>query len=290
MKKILFSISLMLGAVAFQAQVKVGANAQTEGTKDYVGLSVSSNTKQGFMPPVVVLTDIADKVLPIKNPVEGMLVYNLGSSTVQQGMYVWNAAANGGNGIWVQLADTSNIISTMTMVNSQPFKLLANAALGDYQTLNSVTYNKLTDKIGAEYDANGLTLVANSGYVITVALNIKPADAAYYLNNNGLAGTHAHLHKYILALKDTNGNIHGTPVRVSSVSGVGANDNVHTVYATFAFPIVLTKVTLFPHIAYEKNASNSNEGTYYPNQPAGNSGAIEIVDSKIYIERGILAL
>lgn len=280
----------MLGVVSFSAQVKIGSDARVEGIKKHIGMAVSSNTKQGFMPPVVVLTDVADKVLPIKDPVEGMIIYNLGSPTVQQGMYVWNAVANDGNGLWIQLADTSNIISTMSMVNSKPFKILGNVPLGEYRTLNAVTYTKLTDKIGAEYNTNGLTLIANSGYVVTVALNIKATNKEYYLNNNGMGATNAHLHKYILALKDINGNIYGTPIRVSSVSGVGGNDDTHTVYATFSFPVVLQPITLFPHIAYEKNNENENEGTYYYNKPLGNSGEIEIVNSKIYIERGILAL
>lgn len=295
MKKYILSIIGLFGFLA-QGQVVIGSNADnTEPSKSYVGLEARSNDKQGVQIPMVAITDITSRITPVKDPVDGMLVYNF-NSTVPQGLFVWDAKANRGEGLWKQMADTSNIISSMLLKTQmdKEYNILRNVPVGTFVSMlkSSTTpnpqYEVVANEIGAKFSATeGITLPKNSGYLVTLAFDVMITNTGL---NTGISGTNLHLHKYIIKLMDKDGNVYGTPAKVSESSVIGNNRNSHSIYATFSFPLTLNDVTLFPYIAYENETNGTNGGSYYMGKPAGNTGEIKILSARIHIERGMLAL
>lgn len=287
MKKYFLS-AISLFSILAQGQVVIGSTASTTTeVKDYVGLEVRSDNKQGVQLPMVAITDITSTTTPVANPIDGMMVYNF-NSTVPQGVFIWSQKANDGNGMWVQMADTSNIISSMLMKSSEPYSVLRNTPMGEFASLLSPTYKVVANEIGATFSpTEGLTLPANSGYTITLALDIEAPNIKTRL---GMGNSNIYLHKYTIKLQDKTGKTYAVPANVSDISVVGKNANSHSVYATFTFPLTLVPVTLFPYIAYENETNGGNGGSYYRNRPTGNTGEIIIKSARMHIERGILAL
>lgn len=265
MKKIFLSI-LSLTTLVMQGQVVIGNTASTTTkTKDYAGLEVRSEN-QGILFPVVYLKNITDNTYPINAPIDGMMIYNIGS-TVQQGIYIWNQSENNGKGLWVQMADTSNTISSAFLKTTQPYTITPNS--NTYTSLINSSFVEVANQIGESYITDkGIKLPENSGYTLTLAMDIEKAP-----NTSGIDGTDLHNHKYIISLITERGETESSPVYVSSISVAGKNNNQHSVYASFSFPILLTPVILFPHIKYDGN---------------NNSGAITIKSARIHIDRGIL--
>lgn len=295
MKKIFYSLSLLICSASAFGQVVVGsANNNTPSVKKYAGLEVKSDKPKGFLPPVVSLTDITSKTVPIKNPVDGMLVYNHGS-IVTPGLYVWVASKNRGNGEWSQLADTSNVINSMLLETSTDFDILENVPIGQQVSLLNNNYNIITNQIGAKLSNKGLTLVGNSGYIISITMDIS-VDYSAIPNyaTKGIGDTDIYSHNYVLELRDINGKVYGAPVNISAVSRAGYNNNQHSIYTIFSFPITIESVTIFPHISYENktnvDGNKTNGGSYYTGFPAGNTGKVTVKNVNIQIERGVLSL
>lgn len=268
MKKIFLSI-LSLTTLVMQGQVVIGNTASTTTeTKDYAGLEVRSNN-QGLQLPIVRLKNITDSTYPIENPIDGMLVYNIDGPT-QQGIYIWNQKENNGKGLWVQMADTSNTISSAFLKTEQPYTITPNS--NTYTSLINSSFVEVANQIGESYITDkGIKLPENSGYTLTIAMDIENN----HNGRRGIDGTDLFENKYILSLITTNGEIKAKPVYVSALSVDKKDGNQHSIYASFSFPILLDSVILFPHIKYD--------GTT-------NSGAITIKSSRIHIDRGILAL
>ncbi|MDO4224949.1 MAG: hypothetical protein Q4C75_03545 [Bergeyella zoohelcum] len=290
MKKIFIATNILLGLWG-NSQVIVGPTASTATPKSYAGLEVRSdeNLKQGIGIPVVALTDISSKTTPVVNPVDGMMVYNI-NSIMTQGLYVWSQKSNEGNGKWVQMADTSNIISAMLMKTTGSYDVLENSAIGNFVSLNDFSkYQVVHNDIGATFSTEGITLQKNSGYLITLALDLQ-ADPTYLVAGKGMNDTDLYLHKYIIKLADSKGKVYGVPISVYGQSVAGKSENSHSVYATFSFPIVLDSVTLFPYISHQDEGDGTNDGNYYLGVPTGNTGKITVKSARLYIQRGILSL
>lgn len=286
MKKYILSITTLFSFLA-QGQVIIGSTASTANeAKSYAGLEARSDNKQGVQLPMVAITDITSTTTPVKDPIDGMMVYNF-NSTVPQGIFIWSQKSNNGRGMWVQMADTSNIISSMLMKSSEPYSVLKNTPVGEFVSLLSPNYKVVANEIGATFSATeGITLPANSGYTISLALDIETNPET----GKGMSSTDIFLHNYTIKLQDNNGKTYVVPANVSDISIAGKNANSHSVYATFTFPLTLVPVTLFPYIAYENQTNGGNGGNYYLNQPTGNTGEIIIKSARMHIERGILAL
>lgn len=290
MKKIFFPIASIITSLVY-GQVIIGSKAETATTateKPYAGLEVRSNKKQGVQPPVVSIKDITSSTYPINQPKSGTLVYNI-DAPIQQGIYLWNQKENNGRGLWMQLADTSNIVSSMFMKTTAPYKVLENVPVGRFVSLLSSNYTVVGNQIGATFSgADGITLKANSGYTVIVALDI--AVDPNLATNRGIGGSDIYQHSYTIKLVDKDGNTHADPVNILVNSIARKNENSHSVYAFFSFPLTLVPVTLFPHISYQDSGNGVNGGNYYLNQPTGNNGGITIKSARIHIDRGILAL
>lgn len=289
MKKIFFSIISFLTLEA-NAQVIIGSDATTE-PKNYTGLEVRSNNNQGVLLPIVAIKDVTSDTHPINKPMTGTMVYNLDAPT-QQGIYIWNQNENRGNGMWVQMADNSNVISNMFMDTTAPFSILENVPTGQFVSLLNKNFRVLGNQISAKFsddkNTGGITLRPNSGYTIYLALDII-ADDEQNFQGKGIGNSDLFKHSYTIRLQDLEGKIHAHPTNVSAISVAGKGDNQHSIYATFSFPLTLEPVTLFPYIAYENN-DGENGGNYYLNQPQGNTGKITIKSARIHIDRGLFAL
>lgn len=299
MKKIFFPIVSIFTSLVY-GQVIIGSKAETAtSTKTYTGLEVTSNAKQGMQLPIASIRDVTDSTYPIKNPKSGMLVYNI-DSPVQQGIYIWNHKEREGRGMWMQMADASNIISSMFIRTTEPFDILENKNLGEFVSLLEDNpkidptdlkfgkYQVLSNQIGAELEPKGIKLKANSGYTLALSMDIETSSTLS--TSGGIGGSDIYQHAYTIKLVDEFGNdIDANAVDVFANSVARKNNNSHSIYAYFSFPLVLKDVTLFPYIAYQKSSNGTNGGNYYRNQPRGNSGKITIKSARIHIDRGILA-
>lgn len=291
MKKIFLSITSILTLEA-NAQVIIGSGAATNSEpKNYTGLEVRSNNKQGLQLPIVAIKDVTSDTHPINKPLTGTIIYNLDAPT-QQGIYFWNQKENNGRGMWVQMADASNVISNMFMNTTGSFSVLENEPVGKFVSLLNENFKVVGNEISASFSTDpktgGITLQPNSGYTIYLALDIV-ADDEHNMQGKGIGNSDLFKHSYTIQLQDLEGNIYAHPANVSATSVAGKGNNQHSIYATFAFPLTLEPVTLFPYIAYESD-NGQNGGNYYLNQPAGNTGKITIKSAKIHIDRGLLAL
>lgn len=298
MKKIFFPIVSIFTSLVY-GQVIIGSKAETAtSTKTYTGLEVTSNAAQGMQLPIVSIRDITSSTYPINNPRSGMLVYNI-DSPVQQGMYIWNQKERDGRGIWMQMADASNIVSSMFIKTTEPFDILANKNLGEFVSLleDNPTiadnesrigkYEIVTNQIGAKLAPKGITLKENSGYTIALSLDIE-VDSGLS-TTNGIGNSDIYQHAYTIKLVDDKGITHANPTDILVNSIAGKNARSHSVYAYFSFPIVLSPTTLFPQIAYQKGSNGTNGGNFYRGRPTGNTGKITIKSARIHIDRGILA-
>jgi hypothetical protein len=84
--KFLTAVFLLLSVSQSFAQTGIGTTTPNASAK----LEVYA-TNKGFLPPRVTLTSTTDATT-IASPVEGLLVYNLGSIGLQAGYYFWNGA------------------------------------------------------------------------------------------------------------------------------------------------------------------------------------------------------
>lgn len=301
MKKIFFPIASILTSLVY-GQVIIGSKAETVTSateKGYAGLEVRSNKQQGFQIPTVYIKDITSDTYPINKPKSGTLVYNIDGS-IQQGIYIWNQKERGGRGLWMQMADTSNIVSSMFMRTTDSFDILENKGLGEYASLLEQNptiavngsqigkYKVIANQIGAELAPEGITLKENSGYTVALALDIEVAPGLS--TTNGISSSDIYQHAYTIKLVDKDGNTHANPTDILVTSIAGKNARSHSVYAYFSFPVVLQPITLFPHISYQRGKNGMNGGNFYTGKPAGNTGKITIKSARIHIDRGILSL
>jgi hypothetical protein len=87
MHPLLISLSCIFGfSVSFIAQVGIGTNSPDASAK----LQIDA-TNKGFLPPRVSLTGSGD-ISTIASPAEGLLVYNIGTTGLEEGYYFWNGA------------------------------------------------------------------------------------------------------------------------------------------------------------------------------------------------------
>lgn len=301
MKKIFFPIASILTSLVY-GQVIIGSKAETATSateKPYAGLEVRSNQKQGFQIPTVYIKDVTSDTYPINKPKSGTLVYNI-DSPVQQGVYIWNQKERNGRGLWMQLADTSNIVSSMFIKTTESFDILENKNLGEFVSLleDNPTiatngsqigkYKVVANQIGAKLASKGITLKENSGYTVALALDIEVDPGLS--TTRGIGGSDIYQHAYTIKLVDENGVTHANPVDVLVNSIAGKNSRSHSVYAYFSFPLVLDPITLFPHISYQRSDNGTNGGNFYKGRPAGNTGKVTIKSATIHIDRGILSL
>lgn len=278
MKKIVYSIALLAG-VFTNAQVIIGSDNPNPTVKSYAALEILQNpVSSAIQLPVVAITDITNRNLPIKDPVDGMMVYNM-DTNIPAGIYVWTQKENNGLGLWVQLADNHNMISSLIMDTTPGTELTLDlSTVGDFKNMDFDGFKIVSNLINATYNADtrangGLRLIGDSGYAITLQLEVQantPAGGGSGLNKN------FYLHNYSLELRDKNGNKvdHSSRFTLNEVSVGDGNDNMHTVVATFNFPVVPESVTLFPYIA------RAEGGNY--------QGPITIKSAKLHIERGSL--
>jgi hypothetical protein len=87
MRQLLISLSCIFGfSVSFVAQVGIGTTTPDASAK----LQIDA-TNKGFLPPRVSLTGSGD-ISTIASPAEGLLVYNIGTTGLEEGYYFWNGA------------------------------------------------------------------------------------------------------------------------------------------------------------------------------------------------------
>lgn len=268
MKKILVT-ALLFFLGNFKAQVGIGTTTPHLSS----ALEVSSSNSKAFIPTRVILGALFDTANPIKNPAEGLIVYNTGGAQLQ-GFYIWN------KGVWSALAASGNSVSNAVVTNNTSNVMLAGLANGTFQVMTggSLGFNSIT---GITYDPlTGRMSLPAGKYSVTVALNIMVPDEA---TTSGLGSTiRTHVHYYEAKLTDASGAAqYGSSVLENATSNTSA-DKKHT--ANFSFFIQLASPsTLTFRLSHHSGGSYENGlGGISPN-----NGRITVTNSFIHVQKSL---
>lgn len=267
MKKLIFSCAFALINQFVIAQGFTVVNSKSGNASAVLDLSNNTNNK-AFLPPRVILTQLDNKINPVNNPAEGLVVYNIGTSQLK-GYYIFV------NGVWSLLATRENSIMNAIYENTASTNF----------TMSSTTFNTI----------GGLTLLANNSgsdisisggnsfilkpgkYVFTVALNIQNTTtnetSIGAAVSNGSIATHAHF--YTGRLWDTASNSSlGNDIELNATSNTSGvtEGRKHSFFFNFPFDIVTEKTVNF-------QLKRRPGGSY--------NGNITIINSSIIIEKSL---
>lgn len=236
-------------------------NARTGHPSAVLDLSLNTD-KKAFLPPRVALTSLTDKVQPIQNPAEGLIVYNVGLEQLP-GFYVFSGD------MWNLMATRENSVINAFYENKST-------------TLFNISHNYATVGGFSELDNNSGGDIVLSGtnsfelqpgvYVVDVAFNIsssETATGAAISNSNGGVSTHAHY--YSGRLWDGT-SVLGSEIEFNAISNTSGTKK-HA--ASFNFTFKLTTPTT---VSFQLKR---REGGSY-------SGNISFVNSALFIEKSLL--
>ncbi|MCK4569286.1 MAG: hypothetical protein KAT76_03295 [Bacteroidales bacterium] len=93
MKKLIFALILIFsfGMMTVNAQVVISEDPAA--VPDGSSILHLKSTDKGLLIPRLNITDIESQLLPVENPVEGLLIYNIGTTDgIAKGLYYWSEA------------------------------------------------------------------------------------------------------------------------------------------------------------------------------------------------------
>lgn len=268
MKK-MFIIPLLFFMGNSYAQVGVGTTSPHPSS----ALEISGNTGRAFLPARVTLGELFDNTNPVKNPAEGLIVYNVGG-TQMEGFYIWN------KGLWSAVAASANSVSNAVVANNTSSIMLSGLANGVFQTMagGSMIFNSIT---GVSYDplTGNISLPAGK-YSVTVALNIVVPDEN---PSAGLGSTvRTHVHYYEAKLTNASGAVqYGSSVLENATSNASA-DKKHAANFSFSVELISPATITF-------KLSHHTGGTY-ENGLGGispNNGRITVSNSLIHVQKSL---
>lgn len=222
-------------------------------------LDISQTTGQGFVPSRVVLAeDLTSITDPIENPVEGLIVYNIGTNHLK-GYYIWNS------GIWSLMATRENS-TTNTIFRQGSDSNTVTFSGTDFQTLGFIT-NEFVNTIPDLLYNNGQFTVPPGSYVLHLVMNVNTTEAP-----GGAIGQKVRAHFYQGRLYTSDGTVLSGPIEVNESSiAVGAKS--HTISINFSFTIEETTT-------FDLQLARREGGNF--------DGAITVRDAFIHLERSIL--
>lgn len=236
---------------------------------------VQGDEAKGFVLPVVEIDNLLDTVQPVKNPAEGLIVYNQGKYRIA-GVYMFK------NGMWSAIVNRgSSIENAVADVVSEEI----NFKEGSYFTLklNELIFDNTYGDVNVEN--NSLKLLPGN-YLITIHL----AGKLKYNLGNSIGQTSQSVRAHLINMRskiEVNGreglNTSFVDVLVPMSGKNPDRDNLQietsrAFTTTFYFAVVIEKNTE----GIVKLLISTQKGTTY----GGNN--IEIVDSFVNIEKSIL--
>lgn len=237
---------------------------------------LSNNTGKAFLLPRVTLGQLTDNVIPIVNPVDGLIVFNIGSTQIQ-GFYIWNSGA------WNLLAtDGNSVTNAVVSKTTATTGVLGGLANGIYTPVvgGALSFNSITN---VTYNAGtGLIMVPAGNYNCQVSLSIQVADE---IPTSGIGSTQrTHIHYYMAKLTDGITN-YGGIMTDNVISNSTSATNIKQHVANFSFTFKVTTPTSFIF-----NLAHAVGGTY-ANGVGGvfpNNGQVTILNSFLHIQRSTL--
>ncbi|MCU7618855.1 hypothetical protein NZ698_16870 [Chryseobacterium sp. PBS4-4] len=270
MKKIIVTTIMMIFNQIVFAQVGIDITS----VDNSAVLELSNSKNKAFLPPRVNITSLLSITTPVANPVEGLIVYNIGT-VVPKGYYIWN------NGSWSLLATKENSVANLLVRNTSSTIMLAGLANNIYEPVvgGSTTFNSIA---GASYNpVTGVVTVPPGNYSIQAVLSIQVPD------ENPSAGigntTRTHLHNYVAKLVDSTSpaTIYGNIVKENQTSNSSASTLPKQHSVSFLFTVSVTTTTSFV-----LNLAHASGGTY-TNTVGGNTpnnGRITVLNSFIHVQ------
>lgn len=193
MRKIFFYIAILFPVLLFSQNggVSIGTNGTVHSSAI---LEIGNLDNKGVLfPKIELLDNLSDTTSPIANPVNGMIVYNIGNAQIH-GYYFWDHYQ------WKLMGDSYNVVTDAVWRSTTPissFLTLENAVntttvLGSYKSVDSNTWFELSNNIpGFVGETNGKFLVPMGSYLVHVNANITIPN----LNSTGGIYNDVHLMK-----------------------------------------------------------------------------------------------
>lgn len=254
----------------FISTFSIGAVAQTGIGKQTTNASaivdVSNATNKAFLPPRVSLTNnLYDNVNPVNNPVEGLIVYNVGNLQLE-GFYIWN------KGVWSLMATKENSVSNAVVAYAQGAKLnfLTDGAYLPV-TGGQLVFNSIP---GVAYmPSTGIITFPAGNYNVQVTLNVigSTETTSGGIGSTAVTNIHFYTGKFGLALLNA-----GAVVEENAISNTSSTVNPKRHSANFIFSFkTLTSISVPFNIAHV-----AGSGTY--------AGQLEIINGFVHIQKNSL--
>lgn len=233
-------------------------------------LDISNTTGQGFLPPRVVLSDdLTNNMSPVNNPIEGLIVYNIGTNQLK-GYYIWN------DGIWSLMATKGNSITNAIFRQGSGTNTITFSGT-TFQTIDFIT-NDFVNTIPELSHNNGQFTVPAGSYVLHLVMNINTGETT-----SGRINNRVHAHFYQGRLYTSSGNVLSGPIEVNESSiatstGSSSNPNYvgarsHMISINFSFRVEETTT-------FSLQLARRTGGTF--------NGAITVRDAFVHLERSVL--
>lgn len=175
MKKVINYIVLLLPIIIYSQNggVSIGTNGAAHPSAI---LEIGNQENKGVLfPKVELLDNLSDYTTPILNPVNGMVVYNIGNAQIH-GYYF------GDNNQWKLMGDSYNVVADAVCRMTTPLtSFLANKPIGTivsyYNGASPSTWSQFSNNIsGFSSTVNGNFTVPAGSYLVHVNANISIPD------------------------------------------------------------------------------------------------------------------
>lgn len=259
--KLLYKLVIIICVFTLNSSLAQGflvSNARQPHNSSILDLSNNAVGK-AFNPPKVNITSLTDIITPVENPVEGLIVYNIGSSNLK-GFYIFQ------NGTWNLLATRESSVTNAVFKRNETSFTISNtySSASDYTTL----FNNSGDDISL----SGTTITLKPGkYVVNIMYNITTDETETLSIGNSNGKVHTHFYKG--RLWTTSGVALGGEVKVNEISTVFGNKS-HNAYFIYSFQITES-------VSFKVELARNTGGTF-----TGTN--LILKDSYIHIEKSLL--
>lgn len=222
---------------------------------------ISQTSGQGFVPSRVVLeNDLTNATSPVNNPVEGLIVFNIGSNHMK-GYYIWNS------GVWSLMATKENSITNA--IFRQPSGTSTITFSGNtFQTIGFII-NPFVNTIPELLHTSGQFTVPAGSYILHLVMNVNTAETT-----SGAIGNRVQAHFYQGRLYNVNGTVLSGPIEVNESSiATSTASKSHMISINFSFRVEETTT-------FNLQLARRSGGTF--------NGAINVKDAFVHLERSVL--
>lgn len=228
----------------------------------------NTNNKGVLFPQVELLDKLSNTSEPIANPINGMVVYNIGNAQLH-GYYFWDQDT------WKLITDSNNAITDAVYRMTVPTSYLGGKAINNFQDVNSNWAVFSNNVVGITGTPSGDFTLPAGNYLVNINANI---DISILKNTSGVAGSDLHLIKLQAKLYNGASTIYGT---VNGDNGTMKTTN-HKYNTNFDF------IFRLDNPATMRLALATENGGTYSNGVGGNApnnGNITINNISIHFQR-----